>query len=166
MPPLSRYRLVDFATQGYLLFVAVVALALRREHWAELAIIHCGVLAAVHLLIASVEPALARGFYPGKAFVSAGASWLREFYPILLYAGLYVETVVINRMVALPRLDPWLLEADHALFGCEPRRSFRWRSPIRFGARSCTCPTCLTMGWSAASGCGFLCATWRRFATS
>ena len=134
MPPLSRYRLVDFATQGYLLFVAVVALALRGEHWAELAMIHCGVLAAVHLLIASVEPALTRGFYPGKAFVSAGASWLREFYPILLYAGLYVETVVINRMVAQPRLDPWLLRADHALFGCEPAEVF----PMAFAHPLCS----------------------------
>lgn len=124
MPLLSRYRLVDFATQGYLLFVALVALALRGEHWAELVALHVGGMAVVHLLITSDPRAATADFDHRQSTITACRAWLREFYPILLYIGLYVETVVVNRMVNAPRLDPWLLRADHALFGFEPAEAF------------------------------------------
>lgn len=128
MPLPSRYRLVDLATQGYLLFVALVALVARGEHWAELVAAHVGVIVLVHLLIASDRSAGGADSWRGKSMATAGRGWLREFYPILLYTGLYVETVLVNRMIAAPRIDPWLLRADHALFGCEPAEVF----PIAF----------------------------------
>ena len=43
---------------------------------------------------------------------------------MLLYVGLYVETAVLNRMINLPRIDPWLLRADHALCGFQPAEAF------------------------------------------
>lgn len=124
MARLDRYRLVDFATQGYLLFVALLAAALRREHWVELVALHVGGMGVVHVLIASDPRTKAdeAGGRPSPA--AAGRSWLREFYPILLYTGLYVEIAAVNRMVNLPRLDPWLLKLDHALFGFQPAEAF------------------------------------------
>ena len=124
MPLLSRYRLVDFATQGYLLFVALVALALRGEHWVELVTLHFGAMAVVHVLIGTNRQPATPDLANRKTKSAAWQEWLREFYPILLYVGLYVETMVVNRMVDLPRLDPWLLRADHALFGFQPAEGF------------------------------------------
>ena len=43
---------------------------------------------------------------------------------MLLYIGLYVETAMLNRMINLPRIDPWLLRADHALCGFQPAEAF------------------------------------------
>lgn len=114
---LSRYRLVDRATQGYLLFVAVVALALRGDGWLTLVATHLAAMAAVHWLISR----------EAGGTTTAASRWLlrlREFYPVLLYAGLYTETVTINRMLQTPRLDPWLLRADHLLFSCQPAEVF------------------------------------------
>jgi hypothetical protein len=50
--------------------------------------------------------------------------WLRDFYPILLYFGFYAETWVMNRMTGAARLDPWLMRADQAVFGCQPAEAF------------------------------------------
>ncbi|MSU24684.1 MAG: phosphatase PAP2 family protein [Opitutus sp.] len=128
MSLLSQYRLVDVATQGYLLFVAFVALALRGEHWVGLVALHLGTVTVVHGLIRTNPPPAARDVAGGAFSANAGRAWLREFYPILLYVGLYVETVVVNRMMATPRLDPWLLRVDHELLGFQPAEVF----PVAF----------------------------------
>jgi membrane-associated phospholipid phosphatase len=124
MPVLSRYRLVDFATQGYLLFVVLVVLALRGGHWGALVVAHLGMIVAVHALIASTGSPAASGADKRQPAAAVWLGWLREFYPILLYTGFYVETAVVNRMMGAPRLDPWLLQADHVLFGFQPAEAF------------------------------------------
>lgn len=124
MPLLRGYRLIDVATQSYLLFVAVVATVLRGEHWAVLVGLHLGTLVAVHGLIVTHRPTAARAVAGGRFTARAGRTWLREFYPIFLFFGLYGETVVMNRMMATPRLDPWLVRADHALLGFQPAEVF------------------------------------------
>jgi membrane-associated phospholipid phosphatase len=124
MPVLSRYRLVDFATQGYLLFVVLVVLALRGMHWDALVALHLGMVVAVHALIASTGSSAGSGTDERRFTVADWREWLREFYPVLLYTGFYVETAVVNRMMGAPRLDPWLLRADHVLFGVQPAEAF------------------------------------------
>ncbi len=128
MSLLSQYRLVDVATQGYLLFVALVALALRGEHWVGLVVLHLGTVVVVHRLIRTRPATAARDVTDGAFTVKAGWAWLREFYPLLLYVGLYIETALVNRMLDTPRLDPWLLRADHALLGFQAAEVF----PVMF----------------------------------
>ncbi len=124
MSLLSQYRLVDVATQGYLLFVALVALALRGEHWLGLVVLHISTIVVVDLLIRTHPPSAARDVARTVSAAQAGWAWLREFYPILLYAGLYRETALVNQMLTTPRLDLWLLRADHALLGFQPAEAF------------------------------------------
>lgn len=124
MPLPSGYRLIDVATQSYLLFVALVAAVLRGEHWAALVALHLGTMAAVHGLIGPHPPPVKRAVAGARFTATAGRAWLREFYPILLFFGLYGETVVMNRMMDTPRLDPWLVRADHALLGFQPAEAF------------------------------------------
>ncbi|MBI5767206.1 MAG: phosphatase PAP2 family protein [Verrucomicrobia bacterium] len=123
---LSRYRLVDYATQGYLLFVALVALAWRGDHWVALVATHLVVVAGLHALISRQdEGRLSEGAAPSAPSMDRGFwGYLRELYPILLYTGCYTEIAIVNRLLGTPRLDPWLLRADHALFGCQPAVEF------------------------------------------
>jgi len=109
-PAANSYRLVDWVTQGYLLLVALVALASHRGPWLILVGGHVAALLGVHLLACS---------HPSSAS-SRRWRWLRDIYPLLLLFGLYSETLVINRMLGLPRIDPWLIAADERLFGCQP----------------------------------------------
>jgi membrane-associated phospholipid phosphatase len=124
MPLPSGYRLIDVATQSYLLFVALVALALRGEQWVALVALHLGTMAAIHCLIGPHPPPETRAVVAGRFTATAARAWLREFYPIFLFVGLYRETVVLNRMMDTPRLDPWLVKADHALLGFQPAEAF------------------------------------------
>ena len=109
-PAATSYRLVDWVTQGYLLLVALVAVGCHRGPWLILVGGHVATLLGVHLLVRS--QAYLANFH--------GWRWLRDFYPILLLFGLYSETLVINRLLGLPRIDPWLIAADERLFGCQP----------------------------------------------
>ncbi len=97
-------------TQGYLLFVALVTAAWHRGPWMILAGAHVVAMLAVHELV--------RRDASGRWL--RGWRWLRDFYPILLLFGLYSETLVVNRMLGLPRIDPWLIAADERLFGWQP----------------------------------------------
>jgi membrane-associated phospholipid phosphatase len=111
---LNRYRLVDFATQGYLLFVACVVLLGRGNHgwlWAGL---HALALGLVHALI----------HFNSAPTTPRGRQWVRDFYPILLFGAFYMEILPINRMLGFPRLDPWLMRADQALFGRQVAEAF------------------------------------------
>ena len=120
----GRYRLVDLCTQGYLGLVAGLALVVRGEHWVGLVGFHLAALAGVHLLTRlDHRKAGATGNHSAPAW-RRGLSWLRELYPLLLCLGLYVEIETVNRMLVFPRLDPWLMRADHALFGFQPAEAF------------------------------------------
>ncbi len=114
VPLRNRYRPVDWATQGYLLFVALVAVAGHRGAWLPLTGAHLAALLAVHVLIAADR----------RAGRPAWLRWLRDFYPILLFFGLYAEIEPMNRLLGRPRLDPWLQAADRSLFGGQPAEAF------------------------------------------
>lgn len=114
MLSLNRYRLVDLATQGYLLFVALVALALRGNHWLGLVLLHTAGIGLVHRLIQSSSgPATPRW-----------RQFIRDFYPVLLFGGFYTEILLVNRMLTISRIDPWLMQVDHAIFGLQPAEAF------------------------------------------
>lgn len=118
-PAANSYRMVDWVTQGYLLLVALVALVCHRGPWLVLLGVHAAALLGVHLLVCA----------PPAARRLRGWRWLRDFYPILLLFGLYSETLVINRMLGSPRIDPWLIAADERMFGCQPAEAMMANFP-------------------------------------
>jgi membrane-associated phospholipid phosphatase len=114
---MTHYRLVDYATQGYLLFVAAVVLAFHNARlpvWPWLVGTHAVLVPLVHALIRRA----ARPQPP--AFVLL----LRDCYPLLLYGLFYWETELVNRMFGTPRIDALLMRADHAVFGGQPAEAF------------------------------------------
>lgn len=105
---------MDRATQGYLLWVALVAAMAHRGPWLPLVLAHLAAMLAVHgLILADARP--------GRP---VWLRWLRDFHPILLYFGLYAEIEPMNRLLGRPRLDPWLMAADEAVFGGQPAEAF------------------------------------------
>jgi membrane-associated phospholipid phosphatase len=107
------YTFVDFATQGYLAFVATLVLFFHGTavlHWQLLFFCHLTALALIHGLIAFN----ARHPY-GKI-----VAFFRHFYPVLLYAGLFAETGWLNQMFIHGFLDPVVISWEQALFRCQP----------------------------------------------
>jgi membrane-associated phospholipid phosphatase len=120
----GRYRLVDLATQSYLVLVAGIIGLLRGEHWITLVLLHLAAVAGIHALTTFEENTEHSRSELPAAWWRRGLGWLREIYPVLLYPAIYVEIETVNRMLAAPRIDPWLLRADHALFGFQPAEVF------------------------------------------
>lgn len=126
------YRLVDWATQAYVVLVGLLILLFHGDTvpaWGWLLAGHVLVLAGVHGLIR------AHARQQGGAVVR----FLREFYPILLYTAFYRETGLVNEMFVHGYVDPWVMGWDAALFGCQPslvwmdRWPARWWSEIMYG---------------------------------
>jgi len=118
----QHYRFIDFATQAYLLGVALLILLFRGQtlpHWAWLAAGHGLCLAAVHWLIRR----------HGRGGAGRIIDFLRHFYPVLLYTGFYRETGVLNRMLCPDYLDPVLIGWEQELFGMQPSVTFMERFP-------------------------------------
>lgn len=107
------YRFVDYATQGYLLLVAVLILLFhggRVEGWRWLVGAHVLVLGIVHGLI----------HLQAAGWGGAGIRFLRQYYPILLYTGFYRETGELNQMFAGTYYDPFFIRWEEQLFGFQP----------------------------------------------
>jgi membrane-associated phospholipid phosphatase len=121
-----NYSFVDYATQAYLALVAVLILFFHGStvpRWQLLFLCHLIALALVHWLITSQarQPCPAAQHNPG--FVEPyrkTISFLRHFYPVLLYTGLFAETGWLNQMFIHGFLDPVVIAWDQALFGCQP----------------------------------------------
>jgi len=108
---------VDYATQGYLLFVALLIVCFHNNTvhgWIWLVAAHCVCMGAAHAL---VEWHARRPEQPVLSF-------LRHFYPVLLYTGLFRETGELNRMFITGYIDPLVIGWDQALFGCQPSMLF------------------------------------------
>jgi membrane-associated phospholipid phosphatase len=110
---LKHYLFIDYATQGYLLLVAVLALLFHGG-----AIPHWALLIAAHLLVVMLLHWLIRA--SARAPQHAALSFLRHFYPILLYAGLYREVGELNQMFVSGVLDHHAIRFDQWLFGFQP----------------------------------------------
>lgn len=122
---MKRYQFVDYATQGYIAFVAVVVLGFhggRYPSWPWIVLGHVGALGLVHLLIQ------AAAWFPENKFVS----FLRQFYPILLYTAFYRETEFLNQMLHGGYLDEHFLRLEQRLFGMQPGLEWMLQYPSRW----------------------------------
>jgi membrane-associated phospholipid phosphatase len=118
-PPMRSYRFIDWATQVFLGAVTLLLLvALARGGDPRLA----GTLLAAQITAALAVHGLIRWDASGRA--PALISFLRHYYPILLYTGFFRETEWINQLLGLTRLDPHLIGWEQSLFGTQP--SIRW----------------------------------------
>lgn len=125
---LSRdYRLLDWGTQGYSLLVTILILFFHNEtvpRWYLLVAAHLVTLTLVHLLIS----------YGSRPNANKFLIFLRTYYPIILYTGFYRETGLLNRMFIRNFIDPWLIEIEQYLFGCQPSILFMDILPYRWFA--------------------------------
>ncbi len=118
----KHYRFIDYATQGYLLFVAVLILFFHNgtvPAWQWLISAHVVCLAAVHWLVVRYESG-------GGGNV---LSFFRHFYPVLLYVAMFRETGSLNRMFFTDYIDPLAIHLEQALFGCQPSILFMEKLP-------------------------------------
>jgi membrane-associated phospholipid phosphatase len=118
----KHYRFIDYATQGYLLFVAVLILFFHNgtvPAWQWLFSGHVACLMVVHWLVVRYEQGGG-----GNAL-----SFFRHFYPVLLYVGLFRETGSLNRMFFTDYIDPLAIHLEQALFGCQPSMLFMEKLP-------------------------------------
>jgi len=119
------YTFIDYATQGYLALVALL-IALFHGHtvpaWPW--------LMGAHLLVMTIIQALI--WADRQPRCPAALAFLRHFYPVLLYAGLFAETGWLNQMFITGYLDPAIIHFDQALFGDQPSLSFMQRLPYLF----------------------------------
>lgn len=119
---MKGYTFVDYATQGYLALVGVL-----------IALFHGNTVPAwpwligTHLLVMIIIQALV--WADRQARCPAALVFLRHFYPVLLYAGLFAETGWLNQMFITGYLDPGIIHFDQALFGGQPSLFFMKRLP-------------------------------------
>lgn len=130
---MKDYRLVDWATQGYLLVVALLTLFFRNETvplWGALVLGHLACAVGIHCLI---RASATRPGHPVLGF-------FRAFYPMILYTGFYRETEYLNRMFVNGYLDLWFIHLEHRLFGGQPSVRFmellpqRWVAELMYAA--------------------------------
>jgi hypothetical protein len=121
---MRRYTFIDYATQGYILLVALIILVLHGTSvpdWQWRIATHLGVVGLVHLLIA----------VHARRPANRPLDFLRHFYPILLYAWLYGESGKLNQMLFPGYLDAHFLRLEQAFFGWQPGLELMSRFPAR-----------------------------------
>jgi membrane-associated phospholipid phosphatase len=117
------YTFVDYATQGYLGVVGILIVLFHGRsvpHWESLIIAHLVLLGLIHWLV--VWHFLDRA---GKTL-----GFLRHFYPVVLYAGFFAETGLLDQMFVQGYLDPVVIGWDHRLFGFQPSLVFMEQLPF------------------------------------
>jgi membrane-associated phospholipid phosphatase len=119
---MKHYTFIDYATQGYIVLVAVIILALHGNavpHWGWLLGAHGLCFALVHWLL---RAAAAR---PQNRVLD----FLRHFYPVLLYTGFYNETGILNLMLHGGYVDDIFIRLDQKVFGFQPSLKFMLALP-------------------------------------
>jgi membrane-associated phospholipid phosphatase len=115
-------RLVDRLTQCYLALVILMILGGHHERVA-----HWGLFVSVHLA------AILGISWMGRHGRSVGmVRWFRDFYPMVLFAAMYWETTMLNRLFFLELLDPPMARWEFSLFGEQPALSLMARFPSRW----------------------------------
>jgi len=118
----KRYAFVDFATQGYIAFVAMLVLLFHGKSvpaWPWLLLAHgTGIL-----LIQGLIQLYAR--FPTNGLLDL----VRHYYPIPLFIAFYRETELLNQMFHTGYLDPHFLRLEHWLFGMQPGLELMPRFP-------------------------------------
>lgn len=119
---MKRYAFVDFATQGYIAFVAVLVLLFHGERvaaWPWLLLAHGAGL----LLIHGLTQLYAR--FPTNGLLDL----VRHYYAIPLFIAFYRETELLNQMFHAGYLDPHFLRLEQWLFGMQPGLELMPRFP-------------------------------------
>ena len=119
---MKHYQFIDYATQGYLALVGLLVLGFGHgttPSWAILAAAHAVGIILIHVLIRL------HAAYPENRPID----FLRHFYPVLLYAGLYRETGALNHLFGPGFLDPFFIRLEAQLFGAQPSLVFMDRLP-------------------------------------
>lgn len=119
------YLFVDYATQGYLLTVALLVLLFHGgtvPHWPWLIAAHLSGVAVVHWLVNAHARAPQR----------VELAFFRHFYPILLYAPFYREIGALNQMFTHGVLDHQVIRLEQWLFGFQPGLALMDRFPSRW----------------------------------
>jgi hypothetical protein len=117
-----RYGFVDWAAQVYLLLIAGLILIFHNETvpaWRWLVTAHLGMVLLIEGLIR----------WQAQRPDFGVLSFVRHFYPVLLYVGLYAEIGMTDRMFFQAYLDPIVLRWEQALFGCQPSLEFMRKLP-------------------------------------
>jgi membrane-associated phospholipid phosphatase len=120
----QHYTFVDYATQGYLVLVGLIVLCLHGRsvpHWPLLLAAHAVCIALIHALI---RFGAAR---PDNRVLD----FLRHFYPVLLYAGLYRETGELNHMLDPGFFDAFFIRLEARVFGLQPSLALMDRLPYQ-----------------------------------
>jgi membrane-associated phospholipid phosphatase len=116
-PADRHYRFIDTATQAYLLVVGLLILFFHNQSVPDyplLLLAHGAAVLVIHTLIRSWRR------FPQNRMLS----FLRHFYPLLLYAFLYKECEWLNLMFVDRYLDPFFIRLEEALFGFQPAVAF------------------------------------------
>ena len=119
---LRDHTFVDYATQGYLVVVAVLALFLFPSHPGRAALL----LAAHVVCLLAVQTLIRAHARPPE---NRALDFLRHFYPILLYAPLYREIGELNQVFIPGYLDGFFIRLENQLFGCQPSILFMEKLP-------------------------------------
>lgn len=129
----KNYTFVDYATQIYSAFVALLVLCFHNgtvPRWEVILLAHCGGILFTHWLIQAYA---ANQQNPVLDF-------LRHFYPALFYAWFFCETSSLNRMFFQHYLDPAVIHVEQAVFGCQPsillmqKLPFLWLSELLYAS--------------------------------
>jgi membrane-associated phospholipid phosphatase len=108
---------IDYATEGYLALVGLMILCLHDRapaYWPLLLAAHA---IAIVLIYALLQLHAAR---PANRVLD----FLRHFYPVLLYTGLYRETAALNQLLIPGFLDPFFIRLEARVFGMQPSLAF------------------------------------------
>lgn len=124
---MKHYKFIDYITQGYITLVGLIILLLHNytvPKWSLLLAAHLVSLGLIHWLIC------VHAANPQKRILT----FLRHFYPILLYTAFYRETGALNQMVYVGYLDPFFIQLEERMFGCQPSIVFMQKLPYRWAA--------------------------------
>jgi membrane-associated phospholipid phosphatase len=118
----GAYTFVDYATQLYSFVVLVLIAGFHNgtvPGWHWLIGGHIAQIALVHWMIQS------QAHLRGNPLLT----FLRYFYPVILYTAFFRETGSLNRMFFTEYMDPSLIVWEQKLFGCQPSVLFMERLP-------------------------------------
>lgn len=114
---MRHYRFIDGATQGYIALVAALILfghGRAVPGWGWWLGGHLAGLALIHWLIKATA----------RRPANRTLTFLREFYPVFLYPGLYCATGALNQMFVTGYLDLVFQRLDERIFGFAPAFRF------------------------------------------
>lgn len=126
---MKNYAFIDYLTQGYVILVGLLLLGFQGRNvtgWGWFLLAHIALLLTLHGLIQ------AHARWPRLRWLA----FLRQYYPILCYAGFYRESGFLNQMLFQGYLDAGFLRLEQSWFGWQPGIELMQRFPQRWIAEA------------------------------